>query len=301
MKKIAIFFLLALIACESTNAELEQINNLSYDYIVDQFGSGDFISINDALNSIKDDSKDNPVSIFIKNGIYNESVKLIERHISLIGEDRERCVVVTYTNEYLNPPLNIWCNSSVENMTFISEAIVPPESSSSAYGAHIDQNSLYHSRAIKGKDVSELEGTILLRNCHLVSRYANGVGAGTCPNTELQIIDCEIESLEKDPNGFKGGFRLHNYPWTGANQKALIKNCVIHNPWLTPPVILQDENHISGTADNFDSEFVFEDNYIYNEQGVSCSVSVTSPASSKHICGYILKGNSHGNSCNQLN
>jgi len=62
---------------------------------VDRNGTGDFLTINEALASIQNDS--NYVEIFIKAGTYQEQIEITRSNISLIGEDRERTIL---TNGY---------------------------------------------------------------------------------------------------------------------------------------------------------------------------------------------------------
>lgn len=273
--------------------------------VVDGKGNGDYRTINEALENAND-SKDNPVTIIVLPSVYEESLILVGRYITLIGVDRDSCIVRNAWNDYLRPPLDLWSNSAVINMSFIAEATeetVSGGASGRAYGIHIDQNSKYKQMQDGGQDTTDYEGVARVENCYVASRHVNGIGAGTCPNSTMIIKNCEIETLEKDNNGFMGGLRIHNYPFTGENQKAIVDNCIIHNPWLTPPVVLQDTNHTSGgTNDNTDTVFTFRNNIVYNDAGLSCDVSVDTPQDSTCICGYIKKGISNfGNSHSKLN
>lgn len=273
--------------------------------VVDGKGNGDYRTINEALENAND-SKDNHVTIIVMPYVYEESLILVGRYITLIGVDRDSCIVRNTWNDYLRPPLDLWSNSAVINMSFIAEATEETASggaSGKAYGIHIDQNSKYKQMKDRGQDTTDYEGVARVENCYIASRYVNGIGAGTCPNSTMIIKNCEIETLEKDNNGFMGGLRIHNYPFTGENQKAIVDSCIIHNPWLTPPVVLQDTNHTSGgTGDNVDTVFTFRNNIVYNEQGVNCNISVAEPHDSSCISGYIKKGISNfGNSNAKLN
>lgn len=261
---------------------------------VDANGNGDYLTVNDAIDAA-DDSAANPVTIIINPGVYVESLRLVERYITLIGMDRETCIIKTFTNDYLAPPLDLWCGSAVVNLTFYADADgnTNPEGigNGRAYGIHIDQNSLYKARIDAAGDVSKLEGVVRVENCHVISTYANGIGAGTCPNCTIIIKDCEIETIVKDNDGFMGGFRIHNYPYTGTGQKAFIDNCIIHNPWLTPPVMIQDTNHNGGTADNFDTVYTFRNNITYNDDaGLAGTINVNAPHDATCISNYILHG-----------
>ncbi len=59
---------------------------------VNKDGSGDFKSIQDAINSIPKDNK-TEVNIFIKNGVYKEKINIVTDFITLIGEDSIKTVI----------------------------------------------------------------------------------------------------------------------------------------------------------------------------------------------------------------
>jgi len=91
---IAIIFLLAIIP----RSESIQAKDLPYKtrIIVAQDGSGDFTSIEKAVESAKS-FPDHRITIFIKNGIYHEKVRIPawNTEISLIGESRDS-TIITY-------------------------------------------------------------------------------------------------------------------------------------------------------------------------------------------------------------
>jgi unsaturated rhamnogalacturonyl hydrolase len=57
--------------------------------VVAQDGSGDFRTIQEAVDAIPNDNEDNRI-ILIRNGTYNEKVMLAKSYLSLVGEDREK-------------------------------------------------------------------------------------------------------------------------------------------------------------------------------------------------------------------
>lgn len=67
-----------------------------YDYTVAMDGSGDFTSIQAAIDATKA-FPDKPVCIFIKNGVYEEKVRVYSwnTHLSLVGESKEY-TIITY-------------------------------------------------------------------------------------------------------------------------------------------------------------------------------------------------------------
>jgi pectinesterase len=123
IRQITILFIVLFISClEGTAQTLDKSNNIPKDdfyKIVAQDGTGDYISIQDAIN----DSKAFPyqrITIFIKNGIYHEKVKVHEwnPYISLIGESKEN-TIITY-NDYFDK-INLGRNSTFYTATLLVE------------------------------------------------------------------------------------------------------------------------------------------------------------------------------------
>jgi pectinesterase len=67
--------------------------SLSNKIIVSKDGSGDFITIQEALNSVPVNSSERVV-IFIKNGIYNEKIFIEKSNIVLIGENIDETKII---------------------------------------------------------------------------------------------------------------------------------------------------------------------------------------------------------------
>jgi pectinesterase len=79
--------------------------------VVSADGSGDFNTVQGAIDCIPDFNK-NKVTIFIKNGMYEEIVYFRNKsNITILGEDREKVVVFYANNEVFNPhPLTVLSN-----------------------------------------------------------------------------------------------------------------------------------------------------------------------------------------------
>lgn len=69
---------------------------VSYDFVVDANGGGDFKTVQEAINAVPDFRK-NRTTIFIKKGIYKEKLVLAgsKKNVKLIGEDRDN-TILTY-------------------------------------------------------------------------------------------------------------------------------------------------------------------------------------------------------------
>lgn len=87
--------------------------------MVDKNGNGDFTTIQEAINAAKAFPSER-ITIFIKNGVYNEKVKIHfwNPKISLIGESREN-TIISY-DDYVNK-INIGRNSTFHTYTFLVE------------------------------------------------------------------------------------------------------------------------------------------------------------------------------------
>jgi pectinesterase len=89
MKKLLLALMLAWHAAASIAAETVQ-----YRMVIAQDGSGDFKSIQQAVNHAKA-FPDRRIVLYVKNGLYTEKVKIHEwnTELSLIGENREKTVI----------------------------------------------------------------------------------------------------------------------------------------------------------------------------------------------------------------
>jgi len=83
----------------------------SSQYVVSSNGTGDFNTVQGALDFVPDDNP-NRVTIFIKDGIYEEIVYFRNKtNITIMGESREGVVVQYANNEVFNPhPVNVKTN-----------------------------------------------------------------------------------------------------------------------------------------------------------------------------------------------
>lgn len=86
MKKTVLFFFLIVYS---------SVYAVKYDLVVAKDGSGNFISVQAAISSIRDFRPEGRTVIFIKKGVYKEKVVLPTQktEITLIGEDRDSTVI----------------------------------------------------------------------------------------------------------------------------------------------------------------------------------------------------------------
>ena len=72
------------------------INELEFDFVVARDGSGDFITVQEAINAIPDFRK-NTTKVYIKEGVYKEKLILpaSKTNVTFIGEDK-KSTILTY-------------------------------------------------------------------------------------------------------------------------------------------------------------------------------------------------------------
>ena len=93
---------------------------VSYDYTVAKDGSGDFTTIQSAINAARA-FPDQAIAIFVKNGVYEEKVRVYSwnTNLSLVGESKEY-TIITYGDYFDNIALGR--NSTFHTYTLKVEA-----------------------------------------------------------------------------------------------------------------------------------------------------------------------------------
>ena len=232
-------------------------NNL----IISKLGGGDFRHINDAIDWLRNSGENhflNPFTFEIIDGNYVESVNMIGLYLSLIGRNRENCIIRTYTNDYYNPPIDMAGNNHLENLTIWADDDGQTTPSNGvnglpAYGIHFDISGRMENLGIK------VQGRSVVRNCRIIGMNQHAVGQGLWTNTESIWEDCEFYSRTSP------AFRSHSYMPSGAtNQTFLMRNCIAHNPSNFAPIVVQDPNLADGN-DSFDTVYTFQNNIAWNE------------------------------------
>jgi pectin methylesterase-like acyl-CoA thioesterase len=168
---------------------------------------GDYSTLAEAI-AAANDSAANPVTIELYPGVYNEHITLLNRYISIIGVNRDTCIIRDDSGRYNNDPIKIsggkW---RLENLSLISThskagswtpSWVFPDLPS--YALHIDNGSA--------------GGEGIVENCYLYCENLNAIGAGTHNGEKIQIINCEIVRNTTDANyvssDYKGAVACHS-------------------------------------------------------------------------------------------
>lgn len=92
------FLIVLLLVCQSAEASILNtqisIRNSKYDFVVATDGSGDFKTVQEAINAVPDFRKI-PTTIFIKNGTYKEKLNLSasKKLVKMIGESVDKTIL----------------------------------------------------------------------------------------------------------------------------------------------------------------------------------------------------------------
>lgn len=181
-----------------------------------------FQSINAALTYIlsKSVSLNNPATVFIYPGVYNEQIVLDDVHgISFIGCGIGKTVIQS-SGDYPYCTLHLQGDYSFYNMTIINN-------NPSTYAVHSDP-------------VEKLtSGLVDFRNCH-IKGGSNAIGYGAGNNTELRVFDCVLESSSSP-------IYAHNCAYSGrTGQKLTLLNNLFYDNSEHMALLLDDAGYTNG-------------------------------------------------------
>jgi pectinesterase len=221
---------------------------------VDKNGSGDFTTIQEAINAAKAFPSER-ITIFIKNGVYYEKVKIHSwnPYISLIGESREK-TIISYDDHFNK--INIGRNSTfhtytvlVEGNDFIAKNLTIQNTSGEvgqavALNVNADRVIISNCSVLGNQDTLYTSGegtknyfrdcyiegttdfifgdaTVLFENCTIHSKSNSYItAASTPPNTEFGYVfkNCKLTANENVTEVFLGR------PWR-IYAKTVYINC----------------------------------------------------------------------------
>ena len=183
--------------------------------VVAQDGTGDFITINSALDCSKEGDN---IIIRLMPGTYKEIVDEKARgleSLTIIGSDKKECIIESDTGRYKDAPLMLNGNFFVENitvrMTLDSVGSWYPTYDGSnvadsypGYAVHIDSPSFDSDREAHG----------IIKDCHIYSEAFPAVGMGLRNCQTVEFEDCSIERKIIDDTfmneNAQGAFVVHS-------------------------------------------------------------------------------------------
>jgi pectin methylesterase-like acyl-CoA thioesterase len=203
--------------------------------VVSGDGSGDFNTVQGALDFIPDSTNiaARRVTIFIRNGTYEEIVYFRNKsNVTLLGEDREKVVVMYPNNEVFNPhPANVGTNEV-------------PGTFPSRRAAFMGDNSRgiqLVNFSIRNPTSGQAEGLLLMGSQNIVSNVnVSGSGDALQLNGSTYLKDCLLDGagdsiLGRGPEFFDH-CELHSrgvYMWirnTDANHGNVFVNSMFRTP-----------------------------------------------------------------------
>jgi pectinesterase len=195
--------------------------------VVSADGTGDFNTVQGAMDFIPD-YHPKPVTVFIKNGMYEEIVYFRNKaNITILGENRDKVVVFYANNEVFNPhPLNVKTNE------------VPGTFPSRRAAFAADHSNRIHlvNLTIKTTAFGQAEG-LLLNGEEIIVGNVNISGSGDAlqSNGSAYFTDCHITGdgdtiLGRGPAFFNNCELNSNGPYmwirsTSANHGNVFLNC----------------------------------------------------------------------------
>lgn len=247
-------------------------HNVSLQIAIDHYYSKDMISIDNSVITVGKgykyatiqaavnaaaDSKDNPITILIMPGIYNESVNVQgQRHLSLIGVNKKTCIVRYDTGYYNDAPLEIEGDVLVKNLTFISTHDATtnvPVDSLRSYAVHADFDGA---------------GTAEFVDCDMISMQNAAFGCGLHQDQTVKLIRCNLLSHTPAESSMLINGSLYCHSAVAANttnQHLIVDDCHVESDlsWAT---YINDANQTNGDKTGTDMDVAFYNTLFYSHE-----------------------------------
>ena len=205
--------------------------------IVDNSGNGDFLEIQDALESIWDSDDRYTILIMPSHTPYKRfsTIRRLNddlvfsnvkpKKISIIGVDKTSCIVKSSTGDYQSPPAEILIDGSIKNLTFImGHSEQSPTATKGGYCIHMDCRSL-----------NDVGCKTIISNCDFEDSTAPCLGIGLHENEEFIFENCTFKTTAdrnyQPHDGYSvtyalGCFFAHTSTEANVNnQKLTLRNC----------------------------------------------------------------------------
>lgn len=209
--------------------------------------SRDYHTIQDAI--IAAQGMGHKVSIEIYPGVYKEHLELVGKNISLIGINKDTCIIRDDSGDYTKAPLSISGDANISNLTFISSHDDGTEYAIPSYAVHCD---------------SPGAGTTTFFNCKMVSYQNSAVGIGLQQDQTIVFDTCELRKIS---NYNSGSLYVHNSQFNNiTNQHLIVKNCNITTDLGLAMKVDDANTYIKGTNSPMDIAF-YNNNFSSDELG----------------------------------
>ena len=253
-----------------------------------------YTTIKDAINATADGG-----TVLIYPGTYTESISNNQgvnlrdgKNISLIGIDREKCILRSNLVDRQTPPLE-FSAGHIANLTIIADRDPDtdvPSITSLPYGIHMDYN---------GED----DKRVVIENCNIESKWNSAIGVGMRGGFELIIRNCDLYThvVNSYPVNM-GALYFHDTPNGGTvgTSEITIENCYIHTNYK---YILSIDN-VGLEGDRVNAHFV-NNRFWSKDNGVTREA--VRPAQNYEYSGFLgaknifIAPDSFGNNLNLVN
>lgn len=241
IKKL-LFTLLAFMTAISIMAQDEK----KYDFIVAQDGTGDYKTVQEAIDAVPDYRKAGTTRIFIRNGVYKEKVVLAEskQSVTLVGESVEK-TILTY-DDYAAKPNVFGENKGTSgsssfyvygpdfhavNITFqntsgpVGQAVAMFVAGDRAVFVNCRFKGFQDTLYTYGKHSKQL-----YRDCYIEGTVDFIFGASTCffDNCEIRSLGRGYLTAASTLEGIAYGYVLYRCRLTAASE---VDNVMLGRPW----------------------------------------------------------------------
>ena len=241
MRKLFIMLTMLVTAVAAMGQERRE-----YDFVVAQDGSGDFKTVQEAVNAVPDYRKAGETRIFIRNGVYKEKVVLAEskQAVTLVGESVEG-TILTY-DDYASKPNVFGENKGTSgsssfyvygpdfhafNITFqntagpVGQAVAMFVSGDRAVFVNCRFKGFQDTLYTYGKRSKQL-----YRDCYIEGTVDFIFGSSTCffDNCEIRSIGRGYLTAASTPEGMAYGYVLSKCRLTA---EPGVENVMLGRPW----------------------------------------------------------------------
>lgn len=260
---------------ESTELLRVQKLVMEADWIVTQNGEGHFTTISEAATAAAEGD-----TILVFPGIYEEAVIIPEKELTIIGLDKETCILQNCFQSYMTPPLEI-AAGTVKDMTIYSyrpetEVVIGKDSNGALVNEDVAVNdvaliyegvipaSSFSNYAVHVESDYSYGRTLTFENCILKSDCNYVVGAGLRGDFTMQFIDCELLG-----RGTAGNIYMHDTRTDKVGlAKVLFERCRFRcemEPYFMSTCSYRADNRVDMTFREVKIEAVgYQDKEIYS-------------------------------------
>lgn len=163
-------------------------------------GSGDFSSIQEAVDTVPDGA-----TLRLSDGIYEESISIVGKTVNIIGTNTDNCIIKYCSDKYFEPPLEI-AGGLVENVTIYGytdrcegwqgkgKLPVNDEYLQQFDTDHLKEIARYRGYTVHIEQNYLADKELKFKDCRIISDNSHCIGVGLRRGCNLVFEDCTFES-----------------------------------------------------------------------------------------------------------